>query len=237
MRSTSTRRRRYVPRRRRSGSWSSSGLRPEGYPELVETSEMGREGSRCRARRGSGRPRRLLRPCAGDGRGGPADPSNAQLSTRRRYATKGLAIRRPGGGRAARPRPRWPEPRSRPADLQHATPAASGHHLRSQQCSNAGEHAGEPDTKGLQICDFGAILKSTRPHPADLDFPWGVAEWLKAAALKVAEPKGSVGSNPTPAAFQAGLGATQDLSCAARQKLRRLGDGPVTARLTFERCS
>ena len=164
MRSTSTRHRRYVPRRRRSGSWSSSGLRPEGYPELVETSEMGREGSRCRARRGSGRPRRLFRPCAGDGRGGPADPSNAQLSTRRRYATKGLAIRRPGGGRAARPRPRWPEPRSRPADLQHATPAASGHHLRSQ-CSNAGEHAGEPDTKGLQIYDFGAILKP--PHPSE----------------------------------------------------------------------
>jgi hypothetical protein len=29
----------------------------------------------------------------------------------------------------------------------------------------------------------------------------GMAEWLKAAVLKTAEPKGSVGSNPTPSAI------------------------------------
>ncbi len=31
--------------------------------------------------------------------------------------------------------------------------------------------------------------------------PGGVAEWTKAAVLKTADPRGSVGSNPTPSAL------------------------------------
>jgi hypothetical protein len=47
---------------------------------------------------------------------------------------------------------------------------------------------------------LGADLKTRRPRRGQYTAAGGVAERPKAAALKVAESRGSVGSNPTPAA-------------------------------------
>ena len=42
-----------------------------------------------------------------------------------------------------------------------------------------------------------------------------MAEWFKAAVLKTAEPKGSVGSNPTPSASFSGGEVAEWLKAAA----------------------
>ena len=47
---------------------------------------------------------------------------------------------------------------------------------------------------------FGLTFMRDRRRPA-APGPGGVAEWSKALVLKTSEPKGSVGSNPTPTAI------------------------------------